>query len=299
MDTYGLIGWPVKHSLSPAMHNAAFKELGIDAEYKLFEVKPEGLEDFLLNRKDVLGFNITIPHKVRAKEILERNFPLDKNKGDFKDSYYVEVSGAVNTVKRDGDKLKYCNTDVEGFRKSLESDLKFDIYDSEDKNVFLIGCGGAGRAVIAALSYDFLKTKIKKIYVYDKSKEAFDSIKNHFSKLYKGWADNLKNITELISEENIPKIVKKCQLLVNASPVGMKEGDDSSIIDKEWLHSDLYVYDLVYNRETRLVRDAKDKIGEGRVRDGLRMLFYQGVYAFKFWIDKKPTPTTTMWEAIK
>ena len=71
MDTYGIIGWPVKHSLSPAMHNAAFKALGIDAEYRKFEVKPTELEDFLLNRKDVLGFNVTVPYKVRAKQILD------------------------------------------------------------------------------------------------------------------------------------------------------------------------------------------------------------------------------------
>ena len=72
MDIYGVIGWPIKHSLSPEMHNAAFKKLGIEAEYKLFEVRPEELKDFILNRKDVAGFNITVPHKVRAMEKIGR-----------------------------------------------------------------------------------------------------------------------------------------------------------------------------------------------------------------------------------
>ena len=78
MDIYGVIGWPIKHSLSPAMHNAAFKEFGIDAEYRKFEVKPAELKDFILNQKDVVGFNITIPHKIKAIEILENKFPLQK-----------------------------------------------------------------------------------------------------------------------------------------------------------------------------------------------------------------------------
>src|SRR4030043_271430 len=111
---YGVIGWPIKHSLSSAMHNAAFKALGINAEYKLFEVPPEKLEDFILKRKDVTGFNITVPHKIRAKDI----------------------------------------------------------------NVLVIGCGGAGRAIIAALSWKDIG--INNIYVYEINKAQVDSIKEHF-----------------------------------------------------------------------------------------------------------------------
>ena len=153
MKTYGLIGYPVKHSLSALMHNAAFKELKIEAKYRLFEVAPEDLEDFLLRDKeirdskgesfsmrDLSGFNITIPHKVKAKEILERQFP-EIVKYDI--GSRVRISGAINTVRIAVDKMYYLNTDVIGFRQSLREDMKF---NPKDKNVILVGCGGAGRA---------------------------------------------------------------------------------------------------------------------------------------------------------
>lgn len=257
VDTYGIIGWPVKHSLSPAMHNAAFKKLGIDAEYRKFEVKPADLEDFLLNRKDVLGFNVTVPHKVRAKEILDR--VVDEK---------IACVDAINTVKREGSKIKYANTDVAGFLTSLREDLKF---DHKDKNVLLIGCGGAGRAIIAGLS-----KSAKKIYAYDSNPDAIKS----------------SGILQCISAKEIPEIIKDCQLLVNATPIGMKKGD-SSPIDKELLHKNLFVYDVVYNRETELVKAAK-----GPAVGGLGMLLYQGVHAFEFWTGKR-APIDVMRKALK
>lgn len=259
MDTYGVIGYPIKHSLSPAMHNAAFKKLGIEAEYKKFEVRPEGLEDFLTHRKDVKGFNITVPHKVRAKEILEKKFPTDDKS--------VQLSGAINTVKRIGEKIEYYNTDVSGFRHSLESDLGF---KTKGKTVLIIGCGGAGRAVITALVNP--GCYIKKVYVYDVNEKAVDSIKKHFS----------DRKIEAVSKDKISEKIAKCQLLVNASSVGMKEGD-GSIIDKGLLRKDLYVYDLVYNRTTQLVEDARAK--EAPAENGRGMLAVQGAISFSLWID--------------
>lgn len=286
MDTYGVIGCPIKHSLSPAMHNVAFKKLGIDAEYKAFEVRPEELEDFLLNKKEVIGFNITIPHKVRAKEILEKSFPLKTN------IVSVRLSGAVNTVKRTGNRLEYSNTDVLGFLRSLTADLKFELkIGKESKSIFLIGCGGAGRAVIAALT-EF--TSDFKIYLYDKSEKAIDSTKEYFSTLSPAWKETLGRKIEFISEKEIPDKIKNCQLLVNASPVGMKEGD-ISIIDKKLLHKKLSVYDLVYNRETELVKDAKSL--RLLAANGLGMLLYQGASSFEFWTEKK-APIDVMRKAL-
>ena len=297
MYIYWIIGWPIKHSLSPAMHNAAFKHLCIDAEYRAFEIRPEELEDFILNRKDVIGFNITIPYKIKAREILEKRFPLDEKY--FKNRYYIQVTGAVNTVKRNGDKLEYVNTDVEGFVRSIEADLKFKLGDgaNKNKNVLLIGCGGAGRAVIAGLSLDFVDTDINKIYVFDKSETAINATKEHFGRLHKEWAGNLNNIVEFISEKNIREIIDHCQLLVNASPLGMEEGDTSPI-SKELLHKDLFVYDVVYNRETQLVKDAKIKECK-RAVTGKGMLLYQGVGAFEFWFPSvRPRPVSTMRKAL-
>ncbi len=295
---YGLIGYPVKHSLSPAMHNAAFKHLNIDAEYRLFEIKPEALEMFLLKNihvkdtegnsffsQDIVGFNITIPYKVRTKEILEREFSSNKNAPLILwDLHYVKVSGAVNTVRRADGKLEYFNTDAAGFLKSLKENLKF---DTEKKKVLIIGCGGAGRAVIAALSWK--QNKINKIFIYDVNKEALDSAKGHFSS-FQYVMDKL----EFILDKDIPRVIKDCQLIINASPVGMKEGD-GSIVDKTQLHRNLSVYDVVYNRETQLIKDAKS-LGLPAA-DGLGMLLYQGVDVFELWTGQK-APIEIMRQAL-
>ncbi len=197
---YGLIGYPVKHSLSPAMHNAAFQALNIDAEYRLFEVPPQRLEEFLLNTDkifedtdgnsvragDILGFNITIPHKVPA--LLKSTTIVT--------SHEVILVGSVNTVKRDKNtgKLYYYNTDTTGFMKSLQEDLKF---DTRNKNVFIFGCGGAGRAIIAGLTCK--GTNVKKIYIYDVNKDAMDSTKRHFD----NFSDYMEGELEFITEAQI------------------------------------------------------------------------------------------------
>lgn len=301
---YGLIGYPVKHSLSPKMHNAAFQNLkeqgkiDYNAEYRLFEVPPERLEEFLLDPTakfediegnsfpagDVLGFNITIPHKVKADQILEREFPFDKNAYMMsEDLYYVKLSGAVNTVKREGN--KYYNTDARGFLDSLKAKWGF---ETKDKNVLFIGCGGAGRAIIAVLSWK--QAQIKKIYIYDISKEAMKSAEEHFRPFY-----FVKDKLEFIAAEQISDRIKKSDLLVNTSPVGMKEGD-GSVIDKNLLHKDLYVYDVVYNRETQLIKDAKS-LGL-HFLDGLGMLLHQGAAAFEFWTGQE-APIEIMRKALE
>ncbi len=283
MNIYGVIGWPIKHSLSPAMHNAAFKELGIEAEYKKFEVRPEELEDFILNRKDVAGFNITVPHKIKAREILEKKHEAPVKHAQFN----VILTGAVNTVKRTANTLEYWNTDVLGFQTALKEDLRFDV---KNKIVLLIGCGGAGRAVIAALS----NVGINKMHVYEINKAQTDSTKEYFSKLSQDWQDILKKKIEYISSEQLPEKINECQLLVNASPIGMKEGDPR-VIGRSLFHKNLSVYDVVYNRETELINDARS-LGL-QCSGGLGMLLYQGAHAFEFWTGQK-APIDIMRKAL-
>ncbi|MFH0838566.1 MAG: shikimate dehydrogenase [Candidatus Omnitrophota bacterium] len=294
---YGILGYPITHSLSPAMHNAAFKALGIDAEYTLFEVKPEELERFLLEdsvvtdikgttckSSDIAGLNITIPHKIKAKEILEKNFPTDSSYPAQENFYYVTLSGAINTVKRMNRGWQYYNTDAHGFLRSLEGDLKF---VTEDKKVLVIGCGGAGRAIIAALSWKNMQ--ISKIYASDIRQEAMEAAKQHF-----GQFAHLENKLKFVVTEDIPEVIKECDLLVNASPVGMKK-DDGSVVDKKLFHSNLFVYDVVYNRETALIKDAASQGLPGA--GGLGMLLYQGVKAFELWTGK-PAPVEKMRSAL-
>ncbi|MDD4182224.1 MAG: shikimate dehydrogenase [Candidatus Omnitrophica bacterium] len=297
-EIYGLLGFPVKHSFSPAMDAAAFKKLAINAEYRLFEINPQGLEDFLLKPEkefkdtkgnifragDIIGFNITIPHKVRAKEILKK-YVNAKNENPF----YSELSGAINTVKRENGNLAYTNTDAPGFLMSLKEELQF---NPSGCCALVIGCGGAGRAVIAALSEQSLE--VDKIFIYDKSKEALDAARKHFSAYFASYP-YLEKKLEFIPEGQISDTIKQSNLLVNASPVGMKEGN-TSVVNKNAFHKDLYVYDVVYNRQTRLVEDAKSS--GLKACCGLGMLLYQGVYAFEFWV-KKSAPVEEMKNALK
>ncbi|MBU1122601.1 MAG: shikimate dehydrogenase [Candidatus Omnitrophota bacterium] len=292
---YGLIGYPVKHSLSPAMHNAAFRECKIDAEYRLFEVKPENLRGFLQGNIDVEdtngnsilaekveGFNITVPYKVKTLQTPVKEIAVRY------DNELVVLTGAINTVKRIGDKLIYRNTDAQGFVKSLREDLKF---NTVDKNILLIGCGGAGRAIIAGLMQAGMG--VKKIFVCDSNKESVDSAKRHFSTQSDIVEDRLEFIYD---NEKVVEVVTQCQLVVNATPIGMKEGDNCSAIDKNLLRKDLYVYDVVYNRETQLIKDAKEKKCKG-VAGGLGMLLYQGVLAWEFWMNQS-APVEVMRKAL-
>jgi shikimate dehydrogenase len=271
---YGIIGYPVKHSLSPAMQNAAFKALGIDAEYKLFEVAPADVGSFLdsASGKGISGFNVTVPHKIAAKEYIEKRGFLDET---------ARKLGAVNTVNTAGGSLKGYNTDGPGFYRSLQEDLKF---EPEGKNVFVLGSGGAARAVVM-----YLGNGPKKIYVFDVDAKKAEDLKTHYWKYYD--ADRLMTV----SRSDMGLVLSQSHLLVNATPVGMKEGE-AMPIDKESLHLGLRVYDLVYNRQTELIKEAsKMKL---HAVTGLGMLLYQGAIAFEIWTGRS-APVDVMRKALK
>ncbi len=276
--TYGIVGHPVKHSLSPAMHDAAFKALGIDAEYLLYDVAPADLETFLngllLSRKVISGLNVTIPHKIKAKEYLENSGSLDEN---------AKRLGAVNTIKAaSGGKPCGYNTDGPGFYRSLVQDLKF---EPEGKNIFVLGAGGASMAIVM-----YLGNGPKAIYVHDIDKTKIEDLRSHYRKYYDG--KRLISVNEGAFNESLADSA----LLVNATPVGMKESDPSPV-DKSLLRPGLYVYDLVYNRpSTKLVKDASSM--KCHAMTGLGMLLYQGAIAFEIWTGK-PAPVDIMRKALK
>ncbi|MCX5680330.1 MAG: shikimate dehydrogenase [Candidatus Omnitrophica bacterium] len=273
---YGVLGHPVGHSLSPAMQNAAFKAAGIDAEYGVYDVAPEGLEDFLsnLSRKGISGLNVTIPHKIKTKEYIEQNGSLDS---------FARKLGAVNTVKPGPDgKLCAFNTDGPGFYRSLVEDLKF---EPEGKSVFVLGSGGAATAVVM-----YLGNGPKRIFISDVDEEKTTALKKH----YDGYYDRSR--ISIVDPMKMEKDLDASDLLVNATPIGMKDGDPSPIV-KDMLHKGLRVYDLVYNRPaTELVRDAtRLKL---HAVTGLGMLLYQGAIAFEIWTGR-PAPVTVMKKALK
>ncbi|MBL7068426.1 MAG: shikimate dehydrogenase [Candidatus Omnitrophica bacterium] len=271
-QTYGLIGYPVKHSLSARMHNAAFKHLEIDAEYELFEIKPGELNDFFSSFKERLsGINITIPHKEASIKYVDA---VDK---------ISDAIGAINTVVLENDRLHGYNTDVIGFLKSLKEDLKF---KPAGKRAVVFGAGGAARAVTFALLFE----EIEQIVLVD-----IDTKKAALL------ADELqKDGCNAIAVEKDPMAIKELllnsDLVVNATPCGMKKGDPE-LLDPNFLHDKLAVFDLIYNPlETRLIKEAKEK-GCNAV-NGLGMLLYQGAAAFRLW-TKKPAPIGIMKEALE
>ena len=273
--TYGLIGHPVGHSLSPAMHNAAFKQLNIDAEYKLFDITSEDLEPFLkgIAKNKISGVNVTIPYKVSAKDFVEKNGTLNEHAARL---------GAVNTIKVTGDRLEGFNTDGPGFYRSLVGDLKF---EPEGKTVFVLGAGGAARAVVM-----YLGNGPDKIYCTDIDERAAEELKKHFDKYYS------RDKLEVVKKGEFEKDLAVSDLLVQATPVGMKD-DDPCPIDANLLHAGMRVYDIIYNRPvTKLVREANKR--KLHAATGLGMLLYQGAIAFELWTGKK-APVEVMRRALK
>lgn len=258
---YGLIGYPVKHSLSPAMHNAAFGALKINAEYKLFPLKAGELEGFLrcLKENHIFGLNVTIPYKEEVMPFLSR---LSKE---------AKLIGAVNTIKRAGNKLTGFNTDGEGFFRHITQDLGF---NPKGKIIAVMGAGGAAKAVSVYLS----QAKPKIISIYDVNKAKLLTLFHHLRANFK---DAHIEAVNSIEELNI----KNCDLLVNATPVGMKDSDPC-LVNAEFIHKGLLVYDLIYNpAQTKLLKLAREK--GCRASNGLGMLLYQGAAAFELWTNKR------------
>jgi shikimate dehydrogenase len=266
------LGFPAKHSLSPAMHNAAFRALHINAEYQIFEVKPEELNDFLqsLSEKDIYGFNITVPYK---EKILD-SVTLDA------ESFYLRQIGAINTIVRQENILRGFNTDIPGFARHLKEN-----FDPAHKRVAILGAGGAGKAV----AYVLASYAAAEIAIFD-----IDRVKaNNLAQMIKGLFPNFP----ILIANNLDELkIKEKDLLVNATPVGLK-ATDPCLLKEEKLHKHLFVYDLVYNpRETKLLALAK-KVG-AKTSNGLGMLLYQGMLSFEKWTGKV-APETIMRNALE
>jgi shikimate dehydrogenase len=237
------------------MHNAAFKALKINAEYKLIPLKEQELKPFLasLKEKDICGLNVTVPYK-------EKVIPFLNNI-----SSEAKLIGAVNTIKTGNNGLEGFNTDGAGFLKHLSEDLKF---NPLGKLVAIIGAGGASRAISVYLA----KVRPKAISIYDIDK-------NKLSTLVSLLKANFNGI-EIRAAASLNDL-KGADLLVNATPQGLKESDPCPA-DGGLVKENMLVYDLIYNpKETKLLKLAK-QLGAQTV-NGLGMLLYQGVLAFEIW----------------
>jgi shikimate dehydrogenase len=270
---YGLIGYPVKHTLSPAMHNAAFKSLRINAAYMAFEVKPRELKAAISCARSIgiCGLNVTIPHK---ENVLCHLDGVDKE---------ASLIGAVNTIVVKGGRLKGFNTDGRGFVASLKK--AFGI-SPKGRSFFIIGAGGASRAI----SFSLALGGARRIVLVDEMKNKAIRLASSLAKNTSCEAIALKRDKKVMKE-----MILNSDVLVNATPCGM-EPSDPQVIDPSSLHKGLFVCDIIYNpRVTRLLREAR-KMG-AKTLNGAGMLLNQGAISFELWTGRK-APLGVMKRAI-
>lgn len=273
-----VFGDPVAHSKSPGFQNAALQAAGIDAQYIRLHVKPEELGEALraLPKAGFLGTNVTIPHKGGALA----------NVDEADD--YARKSGAVNTVRVEGDRLIGFNTDGPGLARAVQEE--FDV-DLRDLRVLVLGAGGgAGRAIAVHCALTGCARLVLANRTFAKAQALADELQSSFSAAH---ADRLVAIPHEFSA--LGKQLAQTDIVINASSAGMKP-TDPPILPTSLLNSDLLVYDAVYGAEkSRLIENA-EAVG-ARSANGLSMLLHQGALAFEIWFNQ-PAPVEAMRAAL-
>lgn len=260
-----LLGLPLGHSISPAMHNRVFEKLGMDYCYMPVEVSPENLGTVFagLIKMNVGGFNVTIPHKINIISHLDELDPL------------ARAIGAVNTIRIKDGKTKGYNTDGEGFVRSLEEKTGISV---QGERFFILGCGGAVRAISMTLA----SKRAGKIYLCNRTLSTAKRLAKEINEKVSDCAQAIEQ-----TPETIKPFLQGCDVLINGTQLGMHPNVDKSPIDKSLLRKDLIVSDIVYNPlMTKLLKDAQE-LG-CTVVDGLGMLIYQGAAAFQIWTGVEP-----------
>lgn len=258
---FGIVAHPVEHSLSPVMHNAAFKALKIDAVFEKFDVLPENLAAFMAERKDIEGLAISLPHKEEVGQYL-----------DMVEDNATEI-GAVNTMyKKNGQRIG-ANTDAPGFLRAL-----CEVTTLEDKRVVVIGAGGAARAVIYAL-----KPHVNSITIINRTPTKGVDLGKEFGVRYGG---NLADIT-----------TETPDILINTTSVGLDENNEPELAPPDFFQSDMTVFDIVY-RPFGQTKFLKSALAAGcKTLDGKKMLLYQGMLQFELWTGQK-APQEIMEQAL-
>ncbi|MCX8187706.1 MAG: shikimate dehydrogenase [Nitrososphaeria archaeon] len=262
-----LIGHPIAHSVSPQMHNAAFKALKLNYVYLAFDVEEDDLGRAVEGLKAIgaAGFNVTIPHKVSVIKFLD---DLDES---------AEVVGAVNTVVIRDELARGYNTDVHGVEEALRGRTR------AAKPALIIGAGGAARAAVAAV----LKLGHGKIIIANRTVEKARELA--------GWVNSMGGEAEFCGLDEVGRAAAECGLIVNATSMGMHPRIDETPLRRWEIPGDSIVLDLVYNPlRTRLLREAEAAGAEAV--SGLEVLVYQGARAFELWTGRE-APTEVMREA--
>ena len=272
----GLIGYPLGHSVSPAMQQAAFDHYGLDLRYEAWETEPSALARVVerLRQPSVLGANVTVPHKETVVPLLDE---LDGS---------VRQVGAVNTVANRHGRLGGYNSDGSGFLAALRQRGEF---DPRGKHVLVLGAGGASRGVSFALG----AAGVSRLGIMNRTLERAEALAADLRQV------GVNVFTLPWEADYLAKAVSECDLLVNCTSVGMRHGPDEgkSPLSASVIPSRTLVCDVVYNPlETALLSEAR-KAG-ARTLSGLAMLVYQGAVSFELWTGKQ-APVDIMFSAAE
>ena len=263
-----LLGSPVAHSISPAMHNESFRYHGLDYVYLAFDVAPERFEQAVdgLTVMNARGWNCTMPHK---RLMYERADILSEE---------AQLIGAVNTVVQENGVLTGYNTDGKGYMTAVK-DAGYDIIGQK---MTLLGAGGASASIVAQAALD----GVTEIDLIARKGRSWDAIQEVVDRVNSRTSCKVC-MYELQDEQQMKKSIQESRILVNGSSVGMSPHEDGCLVpDAGYFHPELIVSDVIYNpRKTRLYQMAEQ--AGLPVFNGLYMLLYQGAYAFELWTGKK------------
>ncbi len=271
-QVYGILGNPVRHSLSPLMHNALFGQHNINACYLPFEIEKGSLKLTLeaIRVLKIKGVNITVPFKEEAAALVD----------EIPDALDRSI-GAINTVTNQDGKLLGFNTDVTGFVTALKTDLNF---SAQGKSVLVLGAGGSARSVVFASA----REEASEIWIHNRHPERAEKLAEYTRGFFP-----MRSIQALTDLKTMPKV----DLVVNCTSCGLK-AEDPCVFDLDILKGKPAIYDLIYSpRQTKLLESAGDR-GFPRA-NGLGMLATQGALSFELWMGKKKGTRDTMQKALK
>jgi shikimate dehydrogenase len=260
-QVYGVIGDPIKHTLSPAIHNAAFNYLKLDFVFLAFRVKAVELENAMRGMRGlgIHGLNVTMPHKGTVIAHLDE---VDST---------VKFLGSANTILNKDGKLCGFSTDGTGALKALRENGT----DLSDKKVLLLGAGGSAKAMAFSLAKE-----VRELVVLNRAAEKAKKLAETLERTL-----NTKVVGGALSQDALADNLQDSDVLINATSVGMHPEANKSIVPPQLLHSDLTVMDIVYDPvETKLAKDSK--AAGAKVISGVEMLIYQGAASFEIWTGR-------------
>jgi len=267
----GLIGYPLKHSISPYFQQAALDYYQLDIRYQAWETAPGELEATIakLREPQNLGTNVTVPHKEAVLPLLDE---VDDP---------ASLMGAVNTIVKRDDRLLGFNTDAHGFLQALHKEGHF---EPEGKRVVILGAGGVARAVCFALVQEKANSLLILNRTLARARALADSLKSYLR------GCSLKTEVAALPWQalNFCQTFDRCHLIVNCTSVGMKHSpqEGQSPLSLEVIPRDVLVYDLVYNPCPTPLLQLAEK-ARANILDGLSMLVYQGAASFELWTGKE------------